>query len=64
MMALAVGEEMRGQGLATWAITRLKAELLLVAWPRFELMADLASCMRSGGAGFNTRQGWTGGEGI
>ena len=26
-------------------------------------MADLASCMRSGGPGFYARQGWTGGEG-
>ena len=50
MMALAVGGEMRGQGLATGAIRRLKEELLLVAGPRFGLMADLASCMRRGGA--------------
>ena len=42
---------MRGQGLATGAIRRLKEELLLVAGPRFGLVANLASCMRSGGAG-------------
>ena len=63
MMALAVDGEMRGQGLATGAIRRLKEELLLVAGPRFGLMADLASCTRSGGAEFYARQGWTGGEG-
>ena len=65
MMALAVGGEMRGQGLATGAIRRLKEELSLVAGhgPRFGLMADLASCMRNGGAGFYARQGWTGGKG-
>ena len=60
MMALAVGGEMRGQGLATGAMRRLKEELLLVAGPRFGLMADLASCMRRGGrgAGFYASQGW------
>ena len=63
MMALAVDGEVRGQGLATGAIRRLKEELLLVAGPRFGLVADLASCTRSGGAGFYARQGWTGGEG-
>ena len=63
MMALAVDGEMRGQGLATGAMRRLKRELMLVAGPRFGLMTDLASCMRSGGAGFYARQSWTGGEG-
>ena len=51
MVALAVGGVMRGQGLATGAIGRLKEELLLLAGPRFGLVADLASCMRRGGAG-------------
>ena len=63
MMTLAVDEVMRGQGLATWAIRRLGEELLLVVGPRFGLVADLASCMRSGGAGFYAGQGWTGGGG-
>ena len=63
IMALAVDGEMRGQGLATGAIRRLKEDLLLVAGPRFGLMADLASCMRKGGAGFYASQGWTG-EGV
>ena len=63
MMALAVDGEMRGQGLATEAMGRLKEKLLLVAGPRFGLVADLASCMRKGGAGFYARQGWAGGEG-
>ena len=49
MMALAVDELVRGQGLATEAMARMKAELLLVAGPRFELRADLASCMEKGG---------------
>ena len=51
MMALAVDELVRGQGLATEAMARMKAELLLVAGPRFELRADLASCIEKGGAG-------------
>ena len=63
VVALAVGGGVGGQGLATGAIRRLKEELLLVAGPRFGLMADLASCMRRGGAGFYASQGWTGGEG-
>ena len=58
MMALAVDGKMRGQGLATGAIRRLKEKLLLVAGPRFGLMADLASCMKKGGAGFDASQGW------
>ena len=45
-------------------MARMKAELLLVAGPRFELKADLASCMKRGGARFYASQGWTGGEGI
>ena len=57
MMALAVGEVVRGQGLATGAIGRLKEELLVVVGPRFGLVADLASCMGRGGAGFYARQG-------
>ena len=64
MMALAMDGEMRGQGLATEAMARVKAELLLVAGPRFELRADLASCMKKGGAGFYESQGWTGGGGM
>ena len=64
MMALAVDKEMRGQGLASEAMARLKAELLLVVGPRFELKADLASYMKKGGAGFYAKQGWTGGKGI
>ena len=52
MMALAVDGVVRGQGLATEAMTRMKAELLLVAGPRFERRADLASCMKKGGARF------------
>ena len=64
MMALPVDEGMRGQGLASEAMARLKAELLLVAGPRFELKADLASCMKKGGAGFYAKQDWIGGEGI
>ena len=63
MVALAVGEVTRRQGLATGAIGRLKEELLLVAGPRLGLVVDLASCMRRGGAGFYARQGWTGGRG-
>ena len=35
----------------------MKAELLLVAGPRFELRADLASCMKKGGARFYANQG-------
>ena len=57
MMAMAVGGVVRGQGLATGASGRLKEELLLVTGPRFGLVADLASCMRRGGAGFYARQG-------
>jgi hypothetical protein len=64
MMALAVNGMMRGQGLATEAMARMKAELLLVAGPRFELRADLAPCMKRGGAGFYARQGWSGVGGI
>ena len=64
MMALAVDGMMRGQGLATEAMARMKAELLLVAGPRFELRADLASCMKKGGAGFYASQGWSGVGGI
>ena len=64
MMALAVDGVVRGQGLATEAMARMKAELLLVAGPRFELRADLASCMKKGGARFYASQGWTGGGGI
>ena len=64
MMALAVDGVVRGQGLATEALARMKAELLLVAGPRFELRADLASFMEKGGARFYENQGWTGGEGI
>ena len=62
MMALAVDGRARGHGLATRAIRRLQGELILVAGPRFGLMPDLASCMRSGGAGVFARQGWSGGE--
>ena len=29
-----------------------------------QLVADLASCMRKGGAGFYARQGWAGGDGV
>ena len=64
MMAPAVDEGMRGQGLASEAMARLKAELLLVAGPRFELKADLASCMKKDGAGIYAKQGWADGEGI
>ena len=63
MMTLAVDGEMRGQGLAIGAIGRLKEELVVVAGPRFGLVADLASCTRKDGAGFYARQDWTGGEG-
>ena len=34
-----------------------------MAGPKFGLVADLASCMRRGGAGFYARLGWTGGNG-
>ena len=61
MMALAVDGVVRGQGHATEALARMKAELLLVAGPSFELRADLASCMKKGGARFYDSQGWTGG---
>ena len=64
MMALAVDGRVRGQGLATEAMARMKAELLLVAGPRFELRADLASCMKKGGAKFYASQGWSGEGGI
>jgi hypothetical protein len=64
MMALAVDGMMRGQGLATEALARGGAKLLLVAGPRFELRADLASCMEKGGAGFYASQGWSGVGGI
>ena len=63
MMALAVGEVARGQGLSTGAIGRLEEEQVVVAGPRFGLVADLVSCMRKGGAGFYVRQGWAGGGG-
>ena len=42
----------------------MKAYLLLEAGPRFEMKADMASCMTRDGAGFYASQGWTGGEGI
>ena len=45
-------------------MARMKAELLLVAGPRFELRADLASCMKKGGAKFYANQGWSGEGGI
>ena len=64
MMALAVDGVVRGQGLATEAMARMKAELVVVAGPRFELRADLASCMKQGGARFYASQGCTGGGGI
>ena len=64
MMALAVDGLVRGQGLATEAMARMKAELLLVAGPRFEMRADLASCMEKGGARFYASQGWNGVGGI
>ena len=64
MMALAVEGMARGQGLATEAMARTKAELLLVAGPKFELRADLASCMKKGRAGFYASQGWSGVDGI
>ena len=60
-MALAVDGVVRGQGLATEAMARMKAEVLLVAGSRFELRADLASCTKKGGARFYDSQGWTGG---
>ena len=64
MMALAVDGRVRGQGLAMEAMARMKAELLLVAGPRFEMRADLASCMKKGGAKFYASQGWSGEGGI
>ena len=64
MMALAVDEGMRGQGLASEAMARMQASLLLEAGPRFEMRADMASCMTDDGAGFYASQGWTGGEGV
>ena len=64
VMALAVDGKMRGQGLATGAIGRLQEELLVVAGPKFGLVADLAACMRrGGGVGFYARLGWIGGNG-
>ena len=51
MMALAVDGSVRGQGLATEAMARMKAELLLVAGPRYELRADLAPRMKKGEQG-------------
>ena len=42
----------------------MKAGLLLVAGPRFELRADLAPCMEKGGARFYASQGWSGVGGI
>ena len=60
MMALAVDGMVRGQGLATEAMARMKVELLLVTGPRFELRADLASSMKKGGAKFYASQGWSG----
>ena len=62
MMALTVDGDMRGQGLATEAMARVKAYLLLEAGPRFEMRADMASCMTEDGAGFYASQGWTGGR--
>ncbi len=64
MMALAVDGKMRGQGLATGAIARMQAYLLLEAGPKFEMRADMAKCMTKDGAGFYASQGWTGGEGV
>ena len=64
MMALTVDEGMRGQGLASGAIARMQAYLLLEAGPRFEMRADMATCMTEDGAGFYASQGWTGGEGV
>ena len=64
MMALAVDGGVRGQGLATEAMARMKAELLMVTGPRFEMRADLASCMKKGGAEFYASQGWSGEGGI
>jgi GNAT superfamily N-acetyltransferase len=63
-MALAVDGEMRGQGLASEAMARVKAYLLLEAGPRLEMKADIASCMSRDGARFYASQGWTGGGGI
>ena len=45
-------------------MARMKAYLLLEAGPRFEMKADMASCMTRDGAGFYASQGWTGGEGV
>ena len=64
MMALAVDGVVRGQGLATEAMARMRAELLLVAGPRFELKAGLTSCVEKGGARLYASQGWTGEGGI
>ena len=64
MMAMAVDGVVRGQGLATEAMARMKAELLVLAGPRFEPRADLASCMKKGRAGFYESQGWMGGGGM
>ena len=43
---------------------RLQEGLAMVAGTRYKLVADLASCMREGGAGFYARQRWAGGGGI
>ena len=64
MRALAVDEMLMGKGLATQMLGEVKKELAIVAGGRFRLVADLASCMGKGGAGFYAKQGWTGGEGI
>ena len=57
MIALTVDGVMRGQGLASGAMARMKAYLLLGAGPRFEMKADMASCMTRDGAGFYASQG-------
>ena len=36
----------------------------MVAGPGYRLVADLAPCIKKGGAGFCARQGWTGGGGV
>ena len=64
MRALAVDEMLRGKGLATQMLGEVKKELAIVAGGRFRLVADLASCMDKGGAGFYAKQGWSGREGI
>ena len=64
MMALALDGRARGQGLATEAMARMKAEMLLLAGPRFELKVDMGTCMEKGGAKFYASQGWSGEGGI